>query len=148
MKRFLAIIILGLLLSTSTHAGLFKKKTWLVKNDWDKSQYWNMCKAYIWKEALKACNCDVPDPSDKQKAESEALYSPLHKCLDKMEDFGKYKNLKANPVEKTEEKKTTETSNKTELIIQAKKTCLDLGFTAGTEKFGDCTLKVLKMKSQ
>ena len=47
--------------------------------------------------------------------------------------------------EETEKKKAIKTSNKTDLINQAKKTCLDLGFTAGTEKFGDCTLKVLKM---
>ena len=38
--------------------------------------------------------------------------------------------------------------NNKDKIAKAKKTCLDLGFTAGTEKFGDCTLKVLKMKSQ
>ena len=97
-------MVLGLLLSTSTHAGLFKKKTWLKENNWDQSQYWGMCKAYIYKEMIKACNCDVPGPRDIKKAESEELFSPLHTCLKQMEAFGEYENLNTNPVEKVEEK--------------------------------------------
>ena len=31
------------------------------------------------------------------------------------------------------------------MISNAKKTCLKLGFTAGTEKFADCSLKLIKM---
>ena len=61
--------------------------------------------------------------------------------------YKEYAKCNTTITEKTKERKTTQT-NKVELINRAKKTCLDLGFAAGTEKFGDCTLKVLKMKSQ
>jgi len=137
MKKLLWILVLGLLLSTSAHAGLFKKKTWLVKNDWDKSQYWDTCKAKVSKDISGTAGSYVSNYK-KQKIESEELFSPMHQCLKQMH----HNEKTSNTVEPT----TTETSNKTELINQAKKTCLDLGFTAGTEKFGDCTLKVLKMK--
>ena len=35
--------------------------------------------------------------------------------------------------------------NKNTAINSAKQTCLKLGFTAGTEKFADCTLKIIKI---
>ena len=97
MKKFIAFLFIGLLFCSNTHAGLFKKKTWLKKNNWDQSQYWSMCKAYIYKEMLKSCNCDVPGPRQIQKAESEELFSPMHTCLKQMHAFGKYKSLEANP---------------------------------------------------
>ena len=45
-------------------------------------------------------------------------------------------------------KKKTSKNAKIDIIQQAKKACINLGFTAGTEKFADCSLKLIKMKSQ
>jgi len=43
-------------------------------------------------------------------------------------------------------KNVTNVKNDTKMMISnAKKTCLKLGFTAGTEKFADCSLKLIKM---
>ena len=46
-------------------------------------------------------------------------------------------------------KNVTNVKNDTKMMISnAKKTCLKLGFSEGTEKFADCSLKIIKMKSQ
>ena len=172
MKKAIGIIILGLLLSSNAYAkdkfvfdncqsitmkGKFEKLTYIVDTN---KRTLNI----IWKIKDEYKN-DHPQPIGNTLHENVKINKTTVEYGDgenryKFNYGGDGLDFKYKPnylelgrcgttiVEKTEEKKTTETSNKTELIIQAKKTCLDLGFTAGTEKFGDCTLKVLKMKSQ
>ena len=45
-------------------------------------------------------------------------------------------------------KKKTSKNTKIDAIQRAKQACINLGFTAGTEKFADCSLKLIKMKSE
>ena len=130
MKKLLSILVLGLLFSGNA----FAAKSWLKKNKWHKSQYWKICKYH------------APHSDD------ETWNSNLHQCLKSMEQSGKWRTLDMNPVinETKDNKKPKKVKIKKEekyknLITQAKQTCLKLGFLEGTEKFADCSLKLIKM---
>ena len=135
-KLFFSILVLGLLLGGNAYAA----KSWLKKNNWHKSQYWKICKDY------------VPYTAEGIK---ETWNSDLHQCLKNMEQSGKWRGLDINPVitkskenKKSKKVKINKEGNYKNLITQAKKACINLGFTAGTEKFADCSLKLIKMKSE
>jgi hypothetical protein len=137
MRNFLISIFIGIIFTSNANA-FFKKKSWLIKNNWNQSIYWETCKA-------------------KHRGGSEEMFSPMHTCLKKMRHESKNKIKKEldaqylldnkNSGKEAKDNNTTKIK-KISLIDQAKKTCLDLGFTAGTEKFAECSLKIVKLKSQ
>ena len=87
--------------------------------------------------------------------------SPWYECkrqyLDVSQEYEKQYNIGNSEMHsgdyleidlKKIKKKTTSKNTKVDIIQQAKKACINLGFTAGTEKFADCSLKLIKMKSK
>ena len=66
--------------------------------------------------------------------------------LAKLTELGFYKNSttteKPEKLKKVEKKETKKTDSK---IQRAKDECKELGFAKGTEKFGDCVMKMLSM---
>ena len=134
MKKLLGIVVLGLLLSGNAYAA----KSWLKENNWHKNKYWKTCKEYI------------PPTTYNQQ---ETWNSVLHQCLKNMEKFGKWRGLNDNPVAikenktKPEKIKIIKEIKKNELVIGAKKTCIELGFKEGSEKLADCALKLMTMNS-
>ena len=130
MRNFLISIFIGIIFTSNANA-FFKKKSWLIKNNWNQSIYWETCKA-------------------KHRGGSEEMFSSMHTCLKKMhrKELDAQYLLDNKKSGKEAKDNNTTKIKKISLIDQAKKTCLDLGFTAGTEKFAECSLKIVKLKSQ
>ena len=93
--------------------------------------------------------------------EDKVKNSPWHKCkrqyLDVSLEYEKQYTTRNSEMHSGDylvidlqniNKKKTSKNTKIDTIQQAKKACINLGFTAGTEKFADCSLKLIKMKSQ
>ena len=133
MRNFLISIFIGIIFTSNANA-FFKKKSWLIKNNWNQSIYWETCKAKY----------------SGGRGGSEEMFSPMHQCLKKMhrKELDAQYLLDNKKSGKEAKDNNTTKIKKISLIDQAKKTCLDLGFTAGTEKFAECSLKIVKLKSQ
>ncbi|MDA7838267.1 hypothetical protein OAM28_01075 [Candidatus Pelagibacter sp.] len=135
MKNLLGIVILIALTNfaeakdydwTGKRAMKYAKTMCLalgVKEENIKNSPWYQC----WRQ-----NFAVAQEYEKQYAKGN---SNTHSGDYLKSDLQKIKKKKNNKIKKID-------------INQAKKTCINLGFVAGTEKFADCSLKIIKMKSQ
>ena len=169
MKKLLSVLIFILLLSESGFANNYECKH---EQAHTKPEYFyvitdtkNNIVAYQWKMPLST---EFVETYKINKIEENIIYydeNKYHKKFILREDkdfpqtdggtiFSYSKFDVGNNVEwvthkcrKVKEIKnvTSLKKNKNTAINSAKQTCLKLGFTAGTEKFADCTLKIIKI---
>ena len=135
MKKLLGIVVLGLLIST--HSVKAKDLDWTGKRG---AKYVEtMCLALgVKPDKIKN------SPSYKCKNKFSAIAFEYEKQYNKGNSemhSGDYLEIDLKKIKK---KKTTKNA-KIDIIQQAKKACINLGFTVGTEKFADCSLKLIKM---
>ena len=137
------LITILLMVFTITNVLADAKMEWLKKNNWHKAKYWDYCYEKIEKR----------DPGYSYNA---PFSNQLHTCLVKSKSFDLDEINEHNHLFKYEQKQKissintdsslkNEINNKSDKISYAKKKCLKLGFLEGTEKFADCSLKIIKI---
>ena len=137
------LITILLMVFTITNVLADAKMEWLKKNNWHKAKYWDYCYEKV--EKLEpGYYFDAP------------FSTRLHRCLVKSKSFDLDEINDDNRFFKNEQKQKissintdsslkNEIDNKSDKISYAKKKCLKLGFLEGTEKFADCSLKIIKI---
>ena len=163
MKKLLGILVLGLLLSTNAYAAKLHK----IKIGISKMEY---CNILVW--TLQSCGSEKPVKYAKDSIEvlkayknfyvfynvnryidedigggagfgDGTLYGIAHNMQEAYKIIDEIKNNPKTIVSSTTSSQSLSTDQK---IAQAKNICRDLGFKTNTEKFADCSLKMLSMQ--
>jgi hypothetical protein len=145
MKKLLGIVVLGLLLSSNVYAETIfdiksKDKNTITIEAFEPTNYTELQNNKInfqeVKEvALKHCNSDVDwDLRYKMGGTYEGVYQA-----------GRIESVIYNF--RCKKSSSTQIAKNDNRMSASKKTCLELGFTSGTEKFGDCVLKIMSMNN-
>ena len=146
MKNFLEIVVLHLLLSGICYAGTIfevksKNKDSIIIEAFEPTNHTETINNKInFKEIEQIAfgHCKTENIDWTVKVIKGGSYNGVYQAGRDKSVVYDFKCIKNSSVQNSQNNNTMQIS---------KQTCLDLGFTAGTEKFGDCVLKIMDMNN-